>query len=129
MASASCLHLERIAVEEVELTDENYPCRCTENRILMYYGNFSSHENIFELDGTEYHIYHREICEFIGSVRDPIKTLVKCCLIDKNHEHLQPDCIVLFKYIGRENILNFNTLNPQGIFMLKYELAFARECY
>jgi len=120
--------LKRISLEHLTFENDVLPC-IDLKEIKLYYGRFSSHMEEFELNKGAYKVVFRDICEFAGTIRDPLKSLVKCCLIERNTENFARYCpdIVLYRYLESERIIDYHQPNPQGIALLKFEIVFASE--
>ncbi|MFW9996632.1 MAG: hypothetical protein ACFFD4_31605 [Candidatus Odinarchaeota archaeon] len=97
------------------------------NGIEIYYGNFSQTVNTIKIHGITYEIFHRETVELPGSVKNPLYTLLKRVLSVKTVRKIQslhPDA-VLYEFLGTERLVDPEEPNPEGIFILKFEMALA----
>ncbi|MFW9992598.1 MAG: hypothetical protein ACFFD4_11175 [Candidatus Odinarchaeota archaeon] len=94
--------------------------------IEFYYGNYPQKDAYLQINGSTYRIYHREIVKLIGSVGNPLHALLNQ-MNEKTIENLQssfPDA-VFYKFLGIETLVDYHQPNPEGLFVLKYELALA----
>ncbi|MHA2296473.1 MAG: hypothetical protein ACXAEU_00685 [Candidatus Hodarchaeales archaeon] len=119
--------LKRIPISEFCCDDEQ-SLHKTLRDIDFYYGLYKQDENnAVRIEGIRYEIRERGTMMLIGSVSDPLNTLVRNCMTKNkvdNIKRMAPDA-VLYKFTGTESFLDSDQPNPQGMFVLKFEMALA----
>ncbi|MHA1449398.1 MAG: hypothetical protein ACTSP4_08265 [Candidatus Hodarchaeales archaeon] len=95
--------------------------------ITFFYGNFSQTCCNITVNNEDYEIFRREEFKFPGSVSDPLKSLLRNCFGEKTVRRIvsfHPDAI-FYEYLGTESFVDHGQPNPEGIFILKFEMALA----